>query len=43
MGKYWGKGNRADLNNHANQLNPEHPEHDHSREAGSHNSDDDED
>ena len=25
MPKYPGKGDKADLDNHANQLNPEHP------------------
>ena len=26
---------RANLDNHANQLNPDHPEYEHSRESGS--------
>lgn len=42
MGKYSGKGDKADLVNHGNQLNPKHPEHAHSHEAGSHDADDDE-
>ena len=43
MGKYSGTGDKADLINHTNQINPDHPEHEHSHESGAlgHDSDDD--
>lgn len=43
MGRYSGSGDKADLDNHANQCNPEHPEYDHSHESGElgYDSDDD--
>jgi hypothetical protein len=32
MGKYGGTGDKADLDNHANQLNPEHEAYESSRD-----------